>query len=60
MQSEQMQQAGTQQKLAANAQEGGGPQDTIATGGMPEGASEVPVGAMDAMAGGAGHPAPEA
>jgi len=38
----------------------GGPQDTIATGGMPEGVSDVPVGAMDAMAGGAGHPQPGA
>ena len=37
----------------------GGPQDTIATGGMPEGVSEVPVGAMGAMAGGAGSPTPE-
>ena len=38
------------------AEAGATPEDVIATGGMPEGVSEVPVGAMGAMAGGSGFP----
>jgi len=47
-----------QAQVQAEQEAGGGPGDTIATGGMPEGVSEVPVGAMGAMAGGAGSPTP--
>ena len=59
---EQQQTLATQQdqqaQMQAEQQTEGGSGDIIATGGMPEGVSEIPVGAMGAMAGGAGSPTP--
>ena len=46
------------QGLQGQASPPPGQADIIATGGMPQGAADVPTGAMGAMPGGAGDPAP--
>ena len=57
-QQEQQEMGEMQMQASQQAQQNVG-EDTIATGGMPEGVSEIPVGGMGAMAGGAGSPTPE-
>jgi hypothetical protein len=57
-QAQQMQQPAPPQAPPGMALPTGQPQDVIATGGMPSGVPEVPVGAQGEMAGGAGMTTP--